>query len=195
MSEAEAHEVGDFECNICFDIAQEPVITLCGHLHCWPCLYKWLQFHSQSHECPVCKALIDEEKLIPLYGRGKTPTDPRSKPVEGVVEIPGRPAGQRPQTAPPIEASNFANAVFGNNFDNIGMFAGFGGVLFPVLGVQFHGFSYGSGYGGLSGHDYGYIGSFSEGGLNRQTSQGNGENLKRIIFYILVFVFFAILTM
>lgn len=26
--------------------------------------------HSQSHECPVCKALIEENRLVPLYHRG-----------------------------------------------------------------------------------------------------------------------------
>ncbi len=25
-----------FECNICLDMASQPVITLCGHLFCWP---------------------------------------------------------------------------------------------------------------------------------------------------------------
>jgi E3 ubiquitin-protein ligase RNF5 len=25
-----------FECNICLDTASQPVITLCGHLFCWP---------------------------------------------------------------------------------------------------------------------------------------------------------------
>ena len=29
-----------FECNICYDLAQSPVVTLCGHLYCWPCLYR-----------------------------------------------------------------------------------------------------------------------------------------------------------
>lgn len=30
-----------FECNICYELAQEPVVTLCGHLYCWPCIYRW----------------------------------------------------------------------------------------------------------------------------------------------------------
>lgn len=28
-----------FECNICLDIASEPMLTTCGHLYCWPCIY------------------------------------------------------------------------------------------------------------------------------------------------------------
>ncbi|XP_012079096.1 E3 ubiquitin-protein ligase RNF185 isoform X2 [Jatropha curcas] len=108
-------DAGDFECNICFELAQDPIVTLCGHLFCWPCLYRWLHHHSHSHECPVCKALIQEEKLVPLYGRGKTQTDPRSKSYPG-IDIPRRPAGQRPETAPappPHEANNMPNYGFG----------------------------------------------------------------------------------
>jgi hypothetical protein len=29
-----------FECNVCLELAKEPVVTLCGHLYCWPCLYR-----------------------------------------------------------------------------------------------------------------------------------------------------------
>ncbi|KAJ0096683.1 hypothetical protein Patl1_28857 [Pistacia atlantica] len=82
-----ANDAGDFECNICFELAQDPIVTLCGHLYCWPCLYRWLHYHSHFHECPVCKAIIQEEKLVPLYGRGKSPTDPRSKSYPG-IDIP-----------------------------------------------------------------------------------------------------------
>lgn len=31
---------GAFDCNVCYDVAREPVVTLCGHLYCWPCLYR-----------------------------------------------------------------------------------------------------------------------------------------------------------
>ena len=32
--------------------------------------------------CPVCKSVIDKEKLIPLYGRGSTnQSDPRYIPL------------------------------------------------------------------------------------------------------------------
>jgi E3 ubiquitin-protein ligase RNF5 len=29
-----------FECNICFDTADEPVISVCGHLYCWSCIHQ-----------------------------------------------------------------------------------------------------------------------------------------------------------
>lgn len=47
--------------------ASSPVVTPCGHLYCWPCLYTWLQ---RSAACPVCKGRIDESKVIPLYDVG-----------------------------------------------------------------------------------------------------------------------------
>ncbi|KAL8225767.1 hypothetical protein R6Q57_018324 [Mikania cordata] len=141
-------DAGDFECNICFDLAQDPIVTLCGHLFCWPCLYKWLHIHSHSQECPVCKALIEEEKLVPLYGRGKTSTDPRSKSVPG-VEIPHRPSGQRPETAPPPDRNAFGQHGFGlmggfgpamtANFGNFTF--SFGGLLPSFFNVQMHAFN------------------------------------------------------
>ncbi|KAI5439097.1 hypothetical protein KIW84_024744 [Lathyrus oleraceus] len=78
-------DASDFECNICFNLAQDPVITLCGHLFCWPCLYKWLHHRSHPEECPVWKGVVGEEKLVPLYGKGRSVTDPRTK-------IPPRPS-------------------------------------------------------------------------------------------------------
>ena len=33
----------NFECNICLDVARDAVISLCGHLFCWPCLHQWLE--------------------------------------------------------------------------------------------------------------------------------------------------------
>ncbi|KAM0856762.1 hypothetical protein ACQ4PT_048903 [Festuca glaucescens] len=92
---------GSFECNICFEPPQDPIVTLCGHLFCWPCLCKWLRIHSHSPKCPVCKAAVDEDKLVPLYGSGKERVDPRSKNNVhgGVADIIYRPTGQRPAMA------------------------------------------------------------------------------------------------
>lgn len=85
-----------FSCNICYDLASEPVVTLCGHLYCWPCLYRWLQVQNHCRTCPVCKAGVDRDKVIPIYGRGGN-EDPRSKTKDvAELEVPSRPAGQRP---------------------------------------------------------------------------------------------------
>ncbi|KAK4255500.1 hypothetical protein QN277_008498 [Acacia crassicarpa] len=92
-----------FDCNICLDCVQDPVVTLCGHLYCWPCIYKWLQFHNLSNEeygeqqtpqCPVCKTEVSQSSLVPLYGRGQT-TEPSSKGKSHHMGnmIPQRPLG------------------------------------------------------------------------------------------------------
>ena len=31
---------GEFDCNVCYETAREPVVTMCGHLYCWGCLYR-----------------------------------------------------------------------------------------------------------------------------------------------------------
>lgn len=51
---------------------------------------QWLETRPERQECPVCKAGISREKVVPLYGRGsQKPQDPRLK-------TPPRPQGQRP---------------------------------------------------------------------------------------------------
>uniref|UniRef100_A0A0D9VIS7 E3 ubiquitin-protein ligase RMA n=2 Tax=Leersia perrieri TaxID=77586 RepID=A0A0D9VIS7_9ORYZ len=76
---------GCFDCNICLDLATEPVVTLCGHLYCWACIYEWLHLDDNDDDeidgdasstrrrtrpCPVCKAAVSPDTLVPLYGRG-----------------------------------------------------------------------------------------------------------------------------
>ncbi|XP_042607300.1 E3 ubiquitin-protein ligase RNF185-like isoform X1 [Cyprinus carpio] len=69
-----------FECNICLDTSRDAVISLCGHLFCWPCLHQWLETRPSRQVCPVCKAGISRDKVIPLYGRGSTgQQDPRER--------------------------------------------------------------------------------------------------------------------
>lgn len=129
----EGGETAGFECNICFGLAEDPVITRCGHLHCWPCLYEWLRFHSQCHECPVCKAVIREEELISLNGRGDTSLHRRS----GRFIRPG------------------------------------------AVRVRLREFS-----------GYGWYGGGWEG---EEATISNGDNMKKIIFFILLFVVFDFL--
>lgn len=86
-----------FDCNICLESANDPVVTLCGHLYCWPCIYKWLNVQSSSVEldtqptCPVCKAVISHTSLVPLYGRGKSNSETESNKLQVGLSIPHRP--------------------------------------------------------------------------------------------------------
>lgn len=95
----ENNRAGGFDCNICLDVVRDPVVTFCGHLYCWPCIYKWIQFQSVSSEnsdqqtpqCPVCKAEVSQKTLIPLYGPGQA-----TKPSENDVPSIGMVIPQRP---------------------------------------------------------------------------------------------------
>jgi len=82
---------GLFDCNICLESARNPVITVCGHLYCWPCLYKWLKLREHEPSCPVCKSAVSRDCVIPIYGRGSPEYDPRS------VEVPSDPIPDRPK--------------------------------------------------------------------------------------------------
>lgn len=92
------NSTGFCECNICLDSAKDPVVTLCGHLYCWPCIYKWLNVQTDKQtKCPVCKAHISTSSLVPLYGRGNSSTssEPETKPKrahESELVIPNRPS-------------------------------------------------------------------------------------------------------
>ncbi|CAD7698501.1 unnamed protein product [Ostreobium quekettii] len=101
-------ESSPFECNICLDLAKDPVVTLCGHLYCWPCLFRWNQsLQSQAggnnDKCPVCKANMDVSEVIPIYCRQ---AEGQEAP-EGRQPLPPRPAGQRPKVAARSLASSF----------------------------------------------------------------------------------------
>lgn len=83
-----------FNCNICLDPVIEPVVTRCGHLYCWPCLFRWLEPGIRSEEalsswdnfalaptvdesrrcCPVCKAECSVPTLVPIYVRNEPGT-------------------------------------------------------------------------------------------------------------------------
>ncbi|KAG9416473.1 hypothetical protein AC1031_000872 [Aphanomyces cochlioides] len=91
---AEEDRSHGFDCNICLDHVKEPVVTLCGHLYCWPCLYRWILNHNQ---CPVCKAGVTQENIIPVYGRGSKSVDPRKQEPPLGDGVPDRPRGQRPE--------------------------------------------------------------------------------------------------
>jgi len=79
-----------FECSICMEVAREPVVTRCGHMYCWPCINQWLSQNHSTLTCPVCKAGISTDTLIPVYTKEEA-VDPRG---------PKRPAAERPEPVP-----------------------------------------------------------------------------------------------
>ncbi|WJX11305.1 RING-type E3 ubiquitin transferase [Trifolium repens] len=91
---------GFFDCNICLDLAKDPVVTCCGHLFCWPCIYRWLYLSSsrtRTKECPVCKGEVSDKDVIPIYGSGNN-DEVRNRhegSSSGARQIPRRPNARR----------------------------------------------------------------------------------------------------
>ena len=91
-----------FSCNICFDEVQEPVVTRCGHLYCWPCLFQWLEPGMNREEreslglssfryggsdpsrrlCPVSKLECPLHSLVPLYVRSASSASSKQRTSE-----------------------------------------------------------------------------------------------------------------
>ncbi|KAK9025732.1 hypothetical protein V6N11_038589 [Hibiscus sabdariffa] len=113
------NDSGCFDCSICFEPAKDPVVTLCGHLYCWPCIYKWLHVRASSPDadpqqknCPVCKAKISSGSLVPLYGHG-TSSQSQSKNPHSDMFIPQRPP---PSTSNITTTSSRLNHQVHENF-------------------------------------------------------------------------------
>lgn len=139
-----------FECNICLDTAKEPVVTQCGHLYCWKCIYKWMQQPRETLVCPVCKSGITQEKLTPIFTKDNT-EDPRTKKSEepaaqpaenNAGDIPNRPSGQRSEPEPNANfrrespfSSTFGSLFGGGSNQNGGISLGLG--FFPFLSLNF----------------------------------------------------------
>ena len=85
-----------YECNICLESAREPVVTQCGHLYCWKCIYEWMQQPRETLVCPVCKSGIKKEALIPIFTK-ENHEDPREQNMGSGDQggIPNRPGGIR----------------------------------------------------------------------------------------------------
>lgn len=209
-----SNDSSNFECNICLDLAQDPIVTLCGHLFCWPCLYKWLHLHSRSKECPVCKAVVEEDRLVPLYGRGKSSADPRSKSIPG-LQVPNRPSGQRPETAQPPETNHgfahhhgfggfmggFAAPMASARFGNVTLSTAFGGLIPSLFNLHFHGFPDAAMYGAAASGSFphGFSNPFHGGhshihSYQRHTGrQGQQDYLLRgLLFFVFFFVVVAL---
>ncbi len=173
-----------FTCRICLDIPEQPVVTVCGHLFCWNCLYRWIERNRAAAQCPVCRATIDlpdghpeRARVIPLYVDTSTEgKDPRAS-------APPRPQAERPEAPQPNRTRNFLNDMFGldggvgvggvHNF-NIGL------GLFPGLFLNFN-----------LGHSLLGVGGAGN-QLNPERSR-TAEFANRLLYSIAFFVMFIIL--
>lgn len=104
-----------FECTICLDVAKEPVVTKCGHLFCWPCLFHWME---RKKVCPNCNNPITTKDLVPIYNK-----DQNSSNTDR-FKIPNRPKGERNPTSQNNQGDTnfFSNVHFSFGFP----FFGFG---------------------------------------------------------------------
>lgn len=50
-------------CPLCSNQRSNPTSTLCGHIFCWDCIYRWLRERS---ECPICRTSIEPSRLVYL---------------------------------------------------------------------------------------------------------------------------------
>ncbi|XP_044509186.1 uncharacterized protein LOC123228054 [Mangifera indica] len=92
VEKASGNDGSFFDCNICLDLARDPVVTCCGHLFCWQCLYRWLHVYSDAKECPVCKGEVTIKNVTPIYGRGNCTREPDE---DSSLKIPHRPHARR----------------------------------------------------------------------------------------------------
>lgn len=84
---------GFFDCNICLDMAKEPVVTCCGHLFCWACYYQFsVDSNLNAKECPVCRGEVTDASITPIYGNGSSA---RLAETGTGLKIPPRPPAHR----------------------------------------------------------------------------------------------------
>ncbi|XP_017156054.1 TNF receptor-associated factor 6 [Drosophila miranda] len=109
-----------YECAICIDWLNEPVLTSCGHRFCKRCLTDWLQNHNQC--CPLDnKQLSAEQDIFPdNYTRReieqlkhKCPNSPLgcalvASPIEVHRHLPSCPYRRQPQPEQLEEKCPFA---------------------------------------------------------------------------------------
>lgn len=208
LEESHTNSSMGFECNICLDIVQDPVVTFCGHLYCWPCIYRWINFHHAPSEeqppfCPVCKAEVSQETLIPLYGRGETLSKNKSSSL-GLI-IPQRPPSPRCESdtlIPNIHRETFVQPSQPYHMGNYTAppMLGFGGsrmhMADPMIGMLGEMVSSGI-FGNSQTSLYAYPNSYNIAGSNsprlRRHLRQTSKSLSRLYFFLCCCVMLCLL--
>ena len=84
-----------FDCNVCFRMARDPVLTCCGHLFCWSCFYRLSNAYSNAKECPMCEGEVMETCIIPIYGCASVNNSDWQELKETGSGVPARPRARR----------------------------------------------------------------------------------------------------
>ena len=158
----------NFECTICLETAKEPVLTKCGHMYCWPCIYNWLVSKGGKAKCPNCKNLITKDDLIPVYTN-----DENKDNTNRFKNIPKRPKAER--------NPNSDNDNTGNGFSNFSF--NFGG-FFPFMGM-------GMNFNNQNQYESGY--NNANNNSQNEFLQGVPENTKQAIInlmFLMIFILF-----
>ena len=140
--EKESTTASLFDCGVCLDTASEPVVTFCGHLFCWGCLYKWMQASESSAVlCPICKVPVSQDCIIPLYS-GRMAGTPTGSPAKSPAHTPQHPGMHppRPRRIPLQLPGDMTHAAAGlpaaRADDDAGFAGGVQGMASSLLALQ-----------------------------------------------------------
>ena len=101
-----------FECTICLETAKEPILTKCGHMFCWPCIYNWLDSKEGKTKCPNCKNEITIHDLIPVYSSNESQEN-----TNRFKKIPKRPKADRNSDDYDIEEDEYQGRLLFFSFN------------------------------------------------------------------------------
>ncbi|EDW83276.2 uncharacterized protein Dwil_GK22411 [Drosophila willistoni] len=89
-SQMNNQHLAPYICNVCKGYVRGAVITICGHLFCWTCLWPLLESRAYPN-CPRCLRRLNlHEDIVPFHGEGPhaEATDANEVAQPGNVERP-----------------------------------------------------------------------------------------------------------
>ena len=102
-------------CKICLGDLKQPVVTQCGHVFCWKCMYRWWQ---QEKSCPVCMGGIPTSgppHLNRIYGHDDNDNDNKES-KDNDDDIPNPPRANRDDPPPRRNRNNGFEIQFFGGF-------------------------------------------------------------------------------